>query len=321
MPDTDASEEIEEGRARPFWSGLLSFGLVSIPVDLFSAHRGSGSVLRMLDADGTPLARRYYCPSDEKEIAPEHLVRGFELDGKLVVVTDEELEALAPKKSREIDLRLFVDRDSIDPLYFERSYFLAPGAESGKAYRLLGAVMESSRRAGIATFVMRDKEYLVAIFSEGGLLRAETLRFAGGVRSSKKIGLPKPAKPEARAVKKLTQAVAGLEQKHFSTSELTDSHDAVRELAEAKYRRRKDVVSSDQAAHEEGGAQVIDLMEVLKKSLAESGLAAKGRSASKASARGAKKPRKTASGPKRTARARAKSPSSPKRARTAARKA
>lgn len=321
MPDADSDKDADEGRARPFWSGLLSFGLVSIPVDLFPAHRGGGSLLRMLDEDGTPLARRYYCPKDGKDIDPDHLVHGYALDnGKVVVVTDEELEALAPKKSREIDLRLFVDRDSIDPLYFERSYFLAPGSESGKAYRLLGAVMERSRRAGVATFVMRDKEYLVAIFAEGGLLRAETLRFAGEVRSPADVGLPKKAKLEPKVAKKVEQAVEALEQKHWSPSDITDPHDAIRELAEEKYRKKKDVVESGESAREEGG-QVINLMEVLQRSLAESGLAPKGRSsAGGGKARATRKTRKTtASAAQRAAKPRTKSGTAARRAKSAAR--
>jgi DNA end-binding protein Ku len=263
----------------------LSFGLVSIPVELFPAHKSSVAGLRMLDADGTPLARRYYCPADDTEVDAEHLVRGYELeDGRLVVVTDEELEALAPKKSREIDLRLFVDRDSIHPLYFERSYFLAPGEQSGKAYRLLGAVMERSRRAGIATFVMRDREYLVAIFAEGGLLRAETLRFSGEVRSSEDVGLPKPGKPAALRVKQLGAAVAALEADRWVTADLTDPHmEALRKVVEEKYRRGKDVVSSVGEAPREG-AEIIDPMEVLKKSLAASGLVKKVASAQRAPA-------------------------------------
>jgi DNA end-binding protein Ku len=271
------TEVEEESRPRPFWSGLLSFGLVSIPVDLLPAYRSSGGALRMVDADGTPLARRYYCPEDEREVEPEHIVRGYELDnGKVVVVTDEELEALAPKKSREIDLRLFVDRDSIDPLYFARCYFLAPGgAGSGKAYRLLVAVMERSRRAGIASFVMRDKEYLVAIFAEGGLLRAETLRFHDEVRSRQDIGLPKVKRLDAGAVKRMSRAAAALKQDDWDPSKLTDPQAAIVELAERKYKQRKGVVTAAGTARDSGG-QVIDLMEVLRKSLAESGITSKG---------------------------------------------
>jgi DNA end-binding protein Ku len=328
VPDVDDGEESEGGQARPFWSGLLSFGLVSIPVDLIPAHRSSGSTLRMLDADGTPLARRYYCPADEQEVDAAHLVHGHELaNGKVVVVTDEELESLAPKKSREIDLRRFVDRDQIDPLYFERSYFLAPGKDSGKAYRLLSAVMEKSRRAGIATFVMRDREYLVAIFSDDGLLRAETLRFAAEVRSSAAIGLPKPVRVEPKLLQKLTRAVEGLEQKSWVSSEVVDAHAAIRELAEKKYQKKKDVIEVGQGSSE-GGAQVIDLMEVLRKSLAESGLAPKRRGANetatprRAPQRSGAAPRRKAAAKrsKRKVSARSKSGAAPaKRARSAAR--
>jgi DNA end-binding protein Ku len=266
----------DEGRARAFWSGTLSFGLVSIPVELLPAHRTSRGGLRMLDADGTPLARRYYCPADETEVIADHIVRGYELDnGKVVVVTDEELEALAPKKSREIDLRLFVDRDSIDPLYFERSYFLAPGADSGKAYRLLGAVMERTRRAGIATFVMRDKEYLVAIFADGGLLRGETLRFSDEVRSTGDVGLPKRTSVDASALERMKRAVSALAAKNWNPSELTDPHESIRELAERKYTKGKDVVAIGGAAAAENGGEVIDLMEVLRQSLAQNNLVAR----------------------------------------------
>jgi DNA end-binding protein Ku len=287
VPDSDVREET---RARAFWSGTLSFGLVSIPVDLLPAHRSAEGSLRLLDADGTPLARRYFCPREQKQLEPDELVHGYELGkGKVVVVTDQELEALAPKKSREIDLRRFVDRDSIDPLYFERSYFLVPGADSGKAYRLLCAVMERSGRAGIATFVMREKEYLIAIFAESGLLRAETLRFAEEVRSSADVGLPKPVTPDPRTLDKVRRAVAALEQKKFGVSELSDPHEPLRKLAQQKYRSKRDVVRATESTSESGG-DVIDLMEVLRRSLAESGIT------QKAPKRGSARRKRTAHG-------------------------
>jgi len=272
VPDNDIREE---ARARSFWSGTLSFGLVSIPVDLLPAHRSAEGSLRLLDADGTPLVRRYFCPVDEKQLDPDDLVHGYELGkGKVVALTDEELEGLAPRKSREIDLRRFVDRDSIDPLYFERSYFLVPGSDSGKAYRLLCEVMERSRRAGVATFVMREKEYLIAIFAESGLLRAETLRFANEVRSSADVGLPKRVNPDPRTVDKVRRAVARLEQKKLSVRELSDPHEPLRKLAQQKYRAKRDVVRAT-ARQSDSGGEVIDLMEVLRRSLAESGITKK----------------------------------------------
>lgn len=273
MPE-NTNEELEEGGGRAFWSGTLSFGLVSVPVDLLPAHTSARASLRMLDADGTPLARRYHCPADDEEVDAEDLVRGRDEGGQVVVVTDAELEALAPKKSREIDLRRFVDRDSIDPAFFERSYFLAPGKGSGKAYRLLATVMERSRRAGIATFVMREKEYLIAIFAEGGLLRGETLRFADQLRTVRSVGLPKPVRVEAAAMKRMSRAVSALAQKSWDPGALIDPHEAIRELAERKYEKGKDVIRQGASAREEA-EPILDLMQVLRESLAQNDLSAK----------------------------------------------
>src|SRR5262245_28165661 len=140
-----------------FWSGSLSFGLVNVPVLVFPATRHSGVRLRLLGPDGSPLERRFYCPSDGKEVSDGDIVRGYELDdGSYIIVEDRELEALEPQKSREIDLRQFVELDEIPPAYFERGYYLTPLEGATKAYRLLAEAMERRRRAGIATFVMRD---------------------------------------------------------------------------------------------------------------------------------------------------------------------
>ncbi|HEX4335139.1 MAG TPA: Ku protein [Polyangiaceae bacterium] len=277
MPDapTDDAKDAKtdgERRNRPFWSGLLTFGLVSIPVDLYPATRAGGAPLRLLDEDGTPLQRRYYCPEEDVDVPSEQLVRGYELaEGKYIVVTDEELESVDPKKSREIDLRLFVERDGIDPLFYEHGYFLAPGEDSGKAYRLLASVMEKSKRAGIATFVMRDQEYLVAILAEGGLLRAETLRFHDEVRSPKSVGLPKTKEPSAALSKKFEHAIAELSTERLPTAELTDEHaDRIKELAEKKSKHGQHVTRTNAKTKnvtESEGADVIDLMEALKRSL------------------------------------------------------
>jgi DNA end-binding protein Ku len=272
----DAKPETGRGN-RPFWSGLLTFGLVSIPVDLYPATRAGGAPLRLLSEDGTPLQRRYYCPEEDVDVPQEHLVHGYELDnGKYVVVTDEELESVDPKKSREIDLRLFVPRTDIDPFYFEHGYFLAPGEDSGKAYRLLASVMERTARAGIATFVMRDQEYLVAILAEGGLLRAETLRFHDEVRSVKTVGLPKSKETPAALVKKFEHAISELQTERLPTAELTDEHaERLEELAEKKNKQGEHVTRTKKTASAESeGADVIDLMAALKRSLNGHGSAA-----------------------------------------------
>src|SRR5438105_8933294 len=177
--------------ARPFWSGTLTFGLVSVPVDLYPGNRTNRAPLRMLSPEGEPLSRRYFSQKSGKELDDEDMVRGYEIDkDRYVVVTDEELERLAPEQSRDIDLRRFVPLEEIPPLYFDRSYFLAPSEGSEKAYRLLVDTMEKSHLSGIATFVMRGKEYLVTIFPENGILRAEPMRFPDDLRSPNEVGVP-----------------------------------------------------------------------------------------------------------------------------------
>jgi len=256
-------------RARAIWSGTLTFGLVSIPVELHPANRPGRVGLRMLGPSGAPLRRRYVCPKDGHEVPGEHLVRGYEIaSDEHVVVTDEELEALAPQMSRDIDLARFVPVDEVDPVLFERAYYLAPTGSSAKAYRLLAAVMEESGRAGIATFVMRGKEYLVAILAESGILRAETLRFADEVRSADDVGLPETKKVKAADVQRFTRAIQARAEKTLDPDELGDPWtEKLVALAEKKRKRGEDVVEAPAGTAEEEQAEVIDLMAVLKRSL------------------------------------------------------
>src|ERR1044072_2983495 len=150
--DDDASSRV----ARPFWSGTLTFGLVSVPVDLYPGNRTNRAPLRMLGPEGEPLNRRYYSQKTGKDLDDEDMVRGFQYDkDRYVIVTDEELERLAPEQSRDIDLGRFVPLADIPPLHFDRSYFLAPSQGPEKAYRLLSQTMEKEQLAGEATLVIR----------------------------------------------------------------------------------------------------------------------------------------------------------------------
>jgi DNA end-binding protein Ku len=152
-------------------------------------------------------------------------------------------------------------------MYFERAYYLAPAGNSTKGYRLLARVMEETGRAGIATFVLRAKEYLVAIMAENGILRAETLRFADELRTPEDVGLPEPASPAATDVKRIEKEIARLAEEHLDRKELVDhSRDRLLKLAERKLRAGEDVVTverrRDDDDEDRGG--VIDLMELLK---------------------------------------------------------
>ena len=131
MPDRKLRSASRSAAPGAFWSGTITFGLVSVPVHLFPAHRQEQVALRMLGPDGTPVARRYYCEQDGREVSNEHLVHGFEIEaGKHVIVTDDELERLAPKRSRDIELRRFVAVGKLDPIRFDRPYFLTPASDN-----------------------------------------------------------------------------------------------------------------------------------------------------------------------------------------------
>ena len=262
---TDVEEE--QAGTRPFWSGTLTFGLVSVPVNLLPAYQSKRTSLRMLGAEGEPLSRKYYSQKTGRDLDPDQMVRGFEVSKeKFVIVTDEELERLAPEKTRDIDVRLFVDEDSIPPVYFDRSYFLLPDGGSEKAYRLLAATMEKNHLAGIATFVMRGKEYLVAIFAENGILRAETMRFADELRTPKEVGLPEKPNVSKATVSKFEKLIGSKKKKQMTRSKLGDEYsERLMKLVKKKRSQKKNVIEVEGAEREEG--KVIDLVEVLKRSL------------------------------------------------------
>jgi DNA end-binding protein Ku len=252
---------------RPLWTGTLSFGLVSVPVDLYTGHRANPVSLRMLDSDGTPLARRYFCPKHKRALDRDEIVRGYEIAaGEFVIVSEDELESAEPEKSGDIDLRLFADVDDIDPLFFERAYFLAPSGKSTKAYRLLAETMEKTRRAGIATFVMRDRQYLIAILAENGILRAETMRFVDEVRSPEEVGLPEKGTAKTAQVQKIEREMSKLTKRELDVKELHDDRaEQLLDLVMRKQAEGRDVVEAEVSEDTDDRDAVIDLMAELKK--------------------------------------------------------
>lgn len=228
----------------------------------------------MLDEDGVPLRRIYVCPEHEKPLDSEEIIRGYELEkGQIVPISDDELEALEPRKTRDIEIRRFVDRSAVPATYFDRSYLLAPGGTSSKAYHLLAEVMDKTDQVAIASFVMREKEYLVAIFSDRGVLRAETMRFSDELRSADDVGLPEPAKVSKARVKEMAKAIAALAEDELDRDELRDEYAAALSgLAERKHEAGQDVVTAPAGGgegDEEPQATLVDLMAVLKRRLGE----------------------------------------------------
>jgi DNA end-binding protein Ku len=198
---------------RSLWNGSLSFGLVNVPVRLASAARDLDLHFRQLhEKDAAAIEQRRFC-SEEKdvEVPWEEVGRGFELeDGGQLVLTDEELAAAQPERTRTIEVHAFVDLEDVDPIYFDHSWFLVPSGDSEgtlRAYRLLVEVMEESGRVALGRFVMRTKEYLVLVRPREGLLSLTTMLFHDEVRPTDEIapGGRKPAK------QKVEQAVTVIE--------------------------------------------------------------------------------------------------------------
>lgn len=267
-PSAAPDEEAAARTGRPLWSGTVSFGLVTIPVHLLPGVRHHRIALRTLDPEGTPLNRQYVCSAEDLPLEADDIVRGYEVEpGRFVVIEDEELATIAPDKSRDIDVRQFVALREIDPIFYDRPYFLTPAEGSTKAYRLLVQTMERAERAAIATFVMRGREYLVAISAADGLLRLETLRFSDEVRSADSLGLPAVQAAAAADLRAVQREMRAIYADAAATADLVDDRDrALLEMITAKDRSDQDVVTAD-AAPTPGDAVVIDLMERLKQSL------------------------------------------------------
>src|SRR5215211_3081448 len=171
--------------ARAIWSGAISFGLVNIPVKLYSAVSRKTVRFHQLDgADNQRIQQKRVNPRTGEEVPYENLVKGYEIGPvRYVIVTPEELDSLAPEKTRTIDIEDFVDLDQIDPMYYDHPYYLAPDTGAAKAYRLLVDAMEESGKVAVARVVIRSKENLVAIRPRNGALAMETMLFSDEVIS------------------------------------------------------------------------------------------------------------------------------------------
>jgi DNA end-binding protein Ku len=188
--------------ARPLWSGSLSFGLVNVPVQLVSAAQDLDYHFRQLhQRDKVPLEQRRFCSKEDEEVAWEEVAHGYDLDGKQVMVTDEELASVQPRKTRTIEIEAFIDAAQIDPIYFDHPYFLVPAGESEgtlRAYRLLVEVMGNQEQVAMGRFVMRTKEYLAAVRAREAALSLSTMLFHDEVRPTRDIrpGGKKPSKKQ-----------------------------------------------------------------------------------------------------------------------------
>ena len=277
---------------RAIWSGAISFGLVNIPVKLYSAVSKKTVRFHQIDAESGGRVRQKRVGPDGEEIAYEQIVKGYEIGpDRYVTISPEELEALEPQKTRTIDIEDFVDLEQIDPIYYDHPYYLAPDTGAAKAYKLLVDAMEDSGKVAVARVVLRSKEHLVAIRPRDGALAMETMLFADEVIPAESLeelaagdGDVKTSDRELAMANQLIDSLAS----DFEPGKYRDEYrERVLDLIERKAQGETIVIEEPEAEPE----KVPDLMAALEASIASAKKPAK-KSAKKPAAKKKKEPAK-----------------------------
>jgi DNA end-binding protein Ku len=254
---------------RAIWSGAISFGLVNIPVKLYSAVSRKTVRFHQIDAESGARVRQKRVGPDGEEVSYDQIVKGYEIGpDRYVTITPEELEALEPQKTRTIDIEDFVDLEQIDPVFYDHPYYLAPDTGAAKAYRLLVDAMEDAGKVAVARVVLRSKEHLVAIRPRAGALAMETMLFADEVISPESFeelsgdGEVQTSERELTMARQLIDSLAS----DFEPGKYRDEYrERVLELIERKA-QGETIVIEEPAAEPQ---QVPDLMAALEASIAQ----------------------------------------------------
>ncbi|HEV8123428.1 MAG TPA: Ku protein [Gemmatimonadales bacterium] len=255
--------------ARPIASATISFGLVSVPVKLYSASESSGSISFnwLHKSCGTRLKQQYVCPKDEAVVEKDDMIKGYEFSkGQYVLFTPDEIKALDEKATNSIDVNEFVPLKLVDRVFVDRVYYLGPDKGGEKAYRLLGEALKETGRAGLGQYAARGKQNLVLLRPQDGVLVMEQLHYASEVRKTSEVEVPdtqvKPA--ELALAKQLIEQGATDE---FHPEHYHDQvHDRIMEAIEKKVEGGKEITSEPSEAP---ASKVLDLMAALKASLSK----------------------------------------------------
>ncbi len=254
--------------SKPIWTGSIRFGLVAFPIRLHTAVRPKDVRFHLLhERDHARIRTRYITSTEEEEVAREDLVRGYEVaPDEYVVVREEELEALAPESRHVIDIREFVDLSEIDPIHFDRSYYLAPAEDAGTPYALLLETLRRSDKAGIGSFVFRTREHVVAVRPRAEILCLETLHYADEIEDPRAILGDAPAEPVGERELRLAHSIVEALSAPWQPEQYRDTYrEALLDLIERKAEGR-DVAAQ---AVTLPPTNVVDLMEALEASLEE----------------------------------------------------
>jgi DNA end-binding protein Ku len=247
------------------WKGSISFGLVNIPVNMYAATEDKDIKFRYLHRDcHTPIKYVRTCPNCNKEVEMEEIVKGFEYEpGRFVIVKDEELNAISPEKSKTVDIIDFVNLNEIDPIYFNKSYFLAPNETGTKAFGLLKKAMEETGKIAVAKMMIRSSQTLavIRVYQKGLLL--ETIFFPDEVRSQQMVpNLPDEAAVDEKELAIATQLIDQLSVP-FEPDKYTDDY----RIALTEMIQRKIEGEEIEEAPKVAKANIVDLMDALQASL------------------------------------------------------
>lgn len=273
---------------RAKWKGTIGFGLVNVPVELIPGTRDLGYHFRELhEKDGAPVRHHRFCSEEDKEVPWEEIGRGIEVEGKMIVLSDAELESVQPERNQTIEIESFVDVDEIDPIYFDQPYFLAPANRSAgtlRAYQLLVKAMAKSERVAVGRFVMHTKEYLAAVRVREGALALSTMRFPDEVRSVELV----PAAEAEVTADAIDDAVAVIKElsTEWKPDEYTDQYRLRLKKVIDEKRKGKRIVAPE--PRDEDLKPAPDLMAALRKTL-ESNAKGKAKPAKKRRGTAAKK--------------------------------
>jgi DNA end-binding protein Ku len=248
---------------RSIWTGAIGFGLVNIPIKLFSAVESSNLDLDMLDKkDHANIKFKRVNEHTGKEVPWNSIVRAYNLNGKYVVLDDNDFQEAMPEKTKSIDITAFVNQDEIQPIFYETSYYIEPEKQGKRAYALLNAALNKSGKAGLGTFVLRNKEHLCLISPDEHLLTLHRLRFQEEIRDKKELDIPETA-PKPGELKMALTLINQLAEP-FDIKNYKDTyHIKLLKLIKAKAAGRKTVSQPLRIVHSKNR----DLLDQLKESL------------------------------------------------------
>lgn len=301
--------------ARAIWKGSISFGLVNIPVGLYTAEQRDDISMHLLDRRNMSRVR-YKRVNEEtgREVPWDEIVHGYEYgDGQYVVLSDEDLKRANPEATQTIDIVGFVDEDEISPLYFDKPYYLGAQKKGEKSYALLREALKRTGKVGIALVVIRTRQYLAAVIPQGDLLVLELLRFGHELRQAEDLDLPGGGEVSARELEMAERLVEGMvtewDPSQYRDEYRDDLKALIRERVAAGQTEGVDEPAPEPKRPE--GGKVVDLMALLKRSLDEreagggaAKKAARKKSAAKPAKKAEKRPKKAAKKPARKTAAR-----------------